>query len=86
MMVFNNINTIFQELDFYDTLTMSKLSSGCTFSSNVDWLNNSSDNLCVKAYELMNKLYNIGGVSIILDKIIPPEGSWWRLVKCCICN
>lgn len=69
---FHNIQTIFQELDFYDTLTMSKISSGCLFYSNVDWLDESSDNLCVKAYNLMNKTFDIGGVSITLNKIIPP--------------
>lgn len=69
---FHNIQTIFQELDFYDTLTMSKLSSGCFFSSNVDWLDAGSDNLCVKAYNLMNKTFDIGGVSMTLNKVIPP--------------
>ena len=72
---FHNIHTIFQELDFYDTLTISKSSSGCSFSSNVDWLDNSSDNLCTKAYELMNEIFDIGGISIALNKVIPPGGG-----------
>jgi len=69
---FHNIHTVFQELDFHDILTISKLSSGCSFSSNVDWLDDSSDNLCIKAYNLMNENYDIGGISISLNKIIPP--------------
>ena len=72
---FHNIHTIFQELDFHDTLTISKSSSGCSFSSNVDWLDNSSDNLCMKAYELMNEIFDIGGISIALNKVIPPGGG-----------
>ena len=69
---FHNIHTVFQELDFHDILTISKLSSGCSFSSNVDWLDDSSDNLCIKAYNLMNENYDIGGISIGLNKMIPP--------------
>lgn len=69
---FHNIHTVFQELDFHDILTISKLSSGCSFSSNVDWLDDSSDNLCIKAYDLMNENYDIGGISISLNKMIPP--------------
>lgn len=69
---FHNIHTVFQELDFHDILTISKLSSGCSFSSNVDWLDDSSDNLCIKAYNLMNENYDIGGISISLNKMIPP--------------
>ena len=72
---FHNIHTVFQELDFHDTLTISKSSSGCSFSSNVDWLDNSSDNLCIKAYELMNEIFDIGGISIALNKVIPPGGG-----------
>lgn len=69
---FHNIHTVFQELDFHDILTISKLRSGCSFSSNVDWLDDSSDNLCIKAYNLMNENYDIGGISISLNKMIPP--------------
>ena len=40
-----------------------------------DRLDNSSDNLCMKAYELMNEVFDIGGVSIALNKVIPPGGG-----------
>ncbi len=69
---FHNIHTIFQELNFYDTIIISKSSSGCSFSSNVDWLDDSSDNLCVRAYELMKGMYDFGGISITMNKRIPP--------------
>ena len=52
------INTIFQEIDFHDTLIVEKQKSGFNFSSNVNWLSNSNDNLCFKAWEKL-KVYMI---------------------------
>ena len=71
----HNIQTIFQEVKLHDTITLEKLDSACTFTSNVNWLDNSMDNLCVKAFNLMLKNYNIGGLAIKLNKIIPPGGG-----------
>ena len=69
---YHNINTIFQEIDFHDTLIVEKQKSGFNFSSNVNWLSNSNDNLCFKAWEKLKSLYDFGGVSIKLEKNIPP--------------
>ena len=35
---YHNINTVFQELDFYDTIELKKKDKGCEFQSNVNWL------------------------------------------------
>ena len=67
----HNIHTLFQELDLHDTIALCRADSGCHFSSNIDWLDNSSDNLCVKAWMRMGELFDIKGISIHLEKIIP---------------
>ena len=71
----HNIQTLFQEIQLHDTITLKKIDSGCIFTSNVRWLDNSRENLCVKAFYLMLENYNIGGLSIKLNKIIPPGGG-----------
>ena len=68
---FHNIHTLFQELDLHDTITLCRADSGCHFFSFFYWLDNSSDNLCVKAWMRMGKLFDIKGISIHLEKIIP---------------
>ena len=67
---YHNISTIFQEIDLHDELTISKNISGCQFSSNVNWLHNDQNNLCVKAYNHMKNLYDIKGIDIVLTKNI----------------
>jgi len=68
---YHNIHTLFQELDFHDTITLEKIDSRCEFSSNVDWLKNDESNLCVKAWQKMVDSFDVGGVSIQLEKRIP---------------
>ncbi len=68
---YHEIVTIFQEINFFDIITLTKNPHGCNFNSNVDWLKNDEDNLCIVAYNLMEKNYNIGGVNIELNKKIP---------------
>ena len=68
---YHDIVTIFQEIDFFDIITLTKNPYGCSFNSNVDWLKNDEDNLCIAAYRLMQKKYGIGGVNIDLNKKIP---------------
>tara|TARA_Y100001934_G_C12336953_1_gene768110 strand:- start:61 stop:909 length:849 start_codon:yes stop_codon:yes gene_type:complete len=68
---FHNIKTIFQQLDLYDTIELEKQQSGCGFSTNVNYLNNDSSNLCVNAWEQFSENCHIGGVSIKLEKQIP---------------
>jgi len=67
---YHNISTIFQEIDLYDELIVSKNISGCQFSSNVNWLHNDQNNLCVIAYNHMKDLYDIKGIDIMLTKNI----------------
>ena len=72
---FHNINTLFQELDFFDTIELQKRKNGCEFSSNVNWLENNDSNLCVLAWKKFSEKYGIGGVSIKLDKNLPSGGG-----------
>ena len=72
---YHNINTVFQELDFYDIIELKKKDNGCEFQSNVKWLKNDSTNLCVLAFEKLSEQYDIGGVSINLVKKIPSGGG-----------
>ena len=72
---YHNINTVFQELDFYDTIELKKKDSGCEFNSNVKWLRNDSTNLCVLAFEKFSEKYDVGGISINMVKQIPAGGG-----------
>ena len=72
---YHNINTVFQELDFYDIIELKKKDNGCEFQSNVKWLKNDSTNLCVLAFEKLSEQYDIGGVSINFVKKIPSGGG-----------
>jgi 4-diphosphocytidyl-2-C-methyl-D-erythritol kinase len=72
---YHNIHTIFQELDFHDTIRLEKRDSSCQFSSNVDWLAKDDSNLCVKAWQKMVDVFGLGGVSIELEKRIPAGGG-----------
>ena len=72
---YHNIHTIFQELDFHDTIRLEKRDSNCQFSSNVDWLAKDDSNLCVKAWQKMVDAFGLGGVSIELEKRIPAGGG-----------
>ena len=69
---YHDIHTVFQELDFHDLILLKKISSGCSFTSNVNWLENNNSNLCVRAWEYLAEKYNISGVHIDLKKNIPP--------------
>ena len=68
---YHNIHTLFQELDFHDSITLEKRDSGIEFLSNVEWLKNDSSNLCVKAWQTLVDAFGIPGVSIQLHKRIP---------------
>ena len=68
---YHDISTVFQEIDLYDEITISRSSNSVLeFSSNVDWLKNDQHNLCVTAYNRIKDLYDIGGVDINLVKNI----------------
>ena len=68
---YHDIITIFQEIDFFDTITLTKNPNGFHFNSNVNWLKNDQDNLCIVAYKLMEENYGVGGINIDLNKNIP---------------
>ena len=68
---YHNIQTIFQEIDLYDSLKVTKINKGIDFKSNVSWLKNDDSNLCVKAFKRMSSIYKIGGIRIDLTKRIP---------------
>ena len=68
---YHDISTVFQEIDLYDEITISKSSNNALeFYSNVDWLKNDRNNLCVIAYNSIKNLYDIGGVDINIVKNI----------------
>ena len=71
---YHDIVTVFQEINLYDIISISKKSKGCDFNSNATWLMNDKTNLCVIAYEAMKKKFDIDGVDIDLTKNIP-KGS-----------
>ena len=68
---YHNIQTIFQEINLYDSLKVTKINKGIDFKSNVSWLKNDDSNLCVKAYKRMSSICKIGGIRINLTKRIP---------------
>ena len=67
---YHNISTVFQEVDLFDSLTISKSEGPLKFSSNVEWLQNDQNNLCVIAYNYIKNLYKVGGANIVLKKNI----------------
>ncbi len=69
---YHNIYTVFQELDFGDTIQIEKIDDGCTIKSNVDWIPIDESNICHKAYSaLKTKFPVLGGISIHIQKNVP---------------
>jgi len=69
---YHDIYTVFQELNFGDSLQVEKTDNGCTLSSNMDWIPTDETNICYKAYvALKNARPELGGVSIHIDKKVP---------------
>ena len=69
---YHNIYTVFQELDFGDTIQIEKTDDGCTIKSNVDWIPIDESNICHKAYSaLKTKFPDLGGISIHIQKNVP---------------
>ena len=48
---YNTIHTVFQELEFHDTIKIEKSNKICEFSSNVESLTNDKSNLSIKAWQ-----------------------------------
>ena len=69
---YHNINTIFQELEFGDYVTIDEIANGCEVISNVTWIPSNKNNICYKAYyELSKKFPNLNGVRISIEKNVP---------------
>ena len=68
---YHDIVTIFQEINLFDSISISINPLGCNFNSNVNWLINDKSNLCITAYEAMKKIFDINGINIDLTKNIP---------------
>ena len=68
---YHDIVTIFQEINLFDSISISINPLGCNFNSNVNWLINDKSNLCITAYEAMKKFFDINGINIDLTKHIP---------------
>ena len=66
---YHNIRTIFQEIDLIDIISIEKNKNTFKFTTNVNWLGD--NNLCVVAYKLMKKKFQINDISIDLKKNIP---------------
>jgi len=73
---YHNIQSIFQEISFHDSITLNQTNHGCEFSSNVDWLKNDNSNLCIQAWNIFSDYYHISeGINIDLKKNIPAGGG-----------
>ena len=69
---YHNIYTVFQELNFGDTIKIEKKSNDCTIELNVDWIPTGESNICYQAYEALKIEYpDLGGVSINISKKVP---------------
>ncbi len=69
---YHNINTIFQELQFGDIITIDKNDHGCNIISNDIQIPSGKKNICYKAYyELIKKFPNLNGIKITIKKNIP---------------
>ena len=68
---YHDIITIFQEINLFDSISISTNEKGCNFKCDVNWLKNDKDNLCVIAFEIMKKKFDIRGINIDLKKNIP---------------
>ena len=69
---YHNLNTIFQELDFHDIITLEKIDSGCELTSNDKNFPLDSTNTCAMAYAaIFEQFPNLGGIKVHVEKIIP---------------
>jgi 4-diphosphocytidyl-2-C-methyl-D-erythritol kinase len=67
---YHEIELIFQEIDYYDTLTISK-NNYLKFSTDSEVLKSESNNLCITAAQLLVDEFNLPGLEIRLAKRLP---------------
>ncbi len=73
---YHDIHTVFQELEFHDTITFIKEGEDISLTSNVAWFPTDDSNTCRKAYSIMSKQFSaIGGVKVHVEKQIPAGGG-----------
>jgi len=73
---YHDIHTVFQELEFHDTITFIKEDEDISLTSNVAWFPTDDSNTCRKAYSIMRKQFSaIGGVKVHVEKQIPAGGG-----------
>ena len=69
---YHNICTIFQELNFGDSIYIEKRDQGCKIISNVDWIPTDKSNICFKAYnEIKKEFSKVKGLCLKIEKKIP---------------
>ena len=69
---YHNIYTIFQELNFGDSIHIEKRDQGCKIIANVDWIPADKSNICFKAYnEIKKEFSKVKGLYIKIEKKIP---------------
>lgn len=72
---FHDIETVFYPIPLSDTLTieLSDADAGLNFECSGEWLSNehSGNNLCCKAYDLLNAAFGLPSVKMHLHKQIP---------------
>ena len=71
---YHNLHTIFQELEYHDTVTLIRKAKGWKFTVNVSWVPSDETNLCVRAYLLLKERFpSLPGVELVLDKRVPVQ-------------
>ena len=69
---YHSIHTLFQELDFHDSIQLRKAESGCEITSNNPTIPTDESNICCKGWEVMKDAFpQIGGASVHIEKKIP---------------
>jgi len=69
---YHDIETIFHQIDSYDTIQLTETTSGIVLESNSAALPTDSSNLCVRAAQLLQDISHVNdGVRISLTKNIP---------------
>ena len=69
---YHNINTIFQELQFGDIITIDESDNGCDIICDDIRIPKGKQNICYKSYdELIKKFPNLSGVKITIKKKVP---------------
>ena len=69
---YHNIYTVFQALDFGDSIQIEKTDNDCVIKSNVVLIPTDESNICHKAYSALKTIFpDLGGVSIYIGKEVP---------------